>query len=267
MVKSSNTTGYGTTGPYAKRAGYDLIAGAEGGLLHITGYPDSPVRPGLGLVDMCTGLYTHGAILAALQARHATGKGTKIDSSLFETQISLMSNVAMTWLNTGVEAQRWGNAHPSIVPYDSFETADSRIVLGAVNDAQFAKLCKLLGCEKLLKDERFTKNEDRVAHRDDLMPVLKDIFRQKSTQEWMDMLEGSGMPYGPINTVQGAFEHDQVKARNMVNSVEDQDAAEGQVKVVGMPVKFGGGNRKMKRAPKLGEHTKDIIDGLNVDVK
>lgn len=211
---------------------------------------------------MCTGLYTHGAILAALQSRHTTGKGCKIDTSLFETQISLMSNVATTWLNMGVEAQRWGNGHPSIVPYDAFQTSDSWLVLGAVNDAQFKKLCKLLKCEELLEDERYKKNEDRVAHRDELMPVIQRIFKEKSNKQWMAILEGSGMPYGPINTVQGAFEHPQIDAREMVGEVGDEDAVDGSVKMPGMPVKFGGYAQQIRRAPKLGEHTEEVLAEL-----
>lgn len=229
----SDFTGYGKTGPYAQRAGYDLIAGAEAGLLHITGeIHGRPLKPGLGLTDMCTGLYTHGAILAALRSRDVTGNGQSIDTSLFETQISLMSNVAMSWLNLGQEAQRWGNGHPTIAPYDSFETKDSHIVVGAVNDRQYKKLCILLDCAELAEAEEYATNPDRVLHREELTRQLQTRFKTRTTDEWCAAFEGSGMPYGPINTVEKAFQHPQVEARDAVARVEDERAVAGYIKAL-----------------------------------
>ncbi|KAJ5739072.1 hypothetical protein N7533_011856 [Penicillium manginii] len=230
----ASVSGYGASGPYAHRAGYDAIAAAEAGLLHITGEKDGPpTRPGLGLTDMSTGLYLHGAILAALFARQKNGKGQKIDASLYESQVSLLSNVAMSWLNGGVEAQRWGTEHPSIVPYQAFQTKNSYIVLGATNDRQYQVLCQLIDRHDLAEDPRFTSNDARVENRDELMKILKAIIRQRSTDQWLEVLEGSGMPYGPINTVEKVFSHPQTDAREMVHNIPYSAASSGQIKVLG----------------------------------
>ncbi|CEJ94332.1 hypothetical protein VHEMI09870 [[Torrubiella] hemipterigena] len=260
-IVHASISGYGQTGPYAKRAGYDLIAGAEAGLLHITGETDGrPLKPGLGLTDMCTGLYTHGAILAALRSRDVLGKGQAIDTSLFETQISLMSNVAMSWLNLGQESQRWGNGHPTIAPYDSFETKDSHIVVGAVNDRQYKKLCMLLGCDELADTDQYATNPDRVLHRDSLMNELQTIFRTKTTEEWCAVFEGSGMPYGPINTIEKAFEHPQVGARTAVTTIEDSRVVTGYLKVLNPAVAFSGDDVGIRTAaPSLGQHTDQVL--------
>lgn len=231
--------GYGANGPYAHRAGYDAIAAAEAGLLHITGEKDGPpTRPGLGLTDMSTGLFLHGAIIAALLSRQKNGKGQKIDASLFESQVSLLSNVAMSWLNGGVEAQRWGTEHPSIVPYQAFQTKDSYIVLGATNSHQFQVLCRLINRQDLANDPRFANNDARVENRARLMEVLNATIMRKSTEEWLQILEGSGMPYGPINTVKKVFSHPQTEARDMVHSIPYQAASSGNIKVLGSSMLF-----------------------------
>ncbi|PHH59260.1 hypothetical protein CDD81_3517 [Ophiocordyceps australis] len=265
-VIHASISGYGSTGPYAKRAGYDVIAAAEGGLLHITGEPNGrPMKPGVGLTDMCTGLFMHGAILAALHARHVTGRGQRIDTSLFESQISLLANVAMSWLNGGQEARRWGTAHPSIVPYDCFRTADSHLVAGAVNNRQFAKLCRIIGHQDLATDERFATNDARVKNRAELSAILDRLFSQKSTDEWMVAFDGSGMPYGPINSMERVFSHPQTLARNMVESVPDDAAVHGLVKVLGIPVKFSDTKPSIRsRPPRLGEHTDLVLGELGI---
>ncbi len=191
------------------------------------------MKPGVGLTDMCTGLYMHGAILAALRSREVTGKGQQVDTSLFETQVSLLANVAMSWLNCGQEARRWGTGHPSIVPYDCFRTADSWFVVGAVNDRQFRKLCGLLGRADLGEDERYLTNDARVRNRHELNRLLDELFAEKSTSEWLAAFEGSGMPYGPINTMEKVFEHPQTLARDMVETVSDESTVSGEVKVLG----------------------------------
>ena len=211
-----------------------MIAGAEAGLLHLTGERNGPpVRPGLGLTDMCTGLYTHGAIIAALYTRQRTGRGQKIDASLFETQISLLTNVAMSWLNLGREAERWGTQHPSVVPYDAFKTKDLYFVCGATNDKQFAILCKQLGQASLAQDRRFETNEDRVRNREELTPILNELFAAKTTDEWIKIFEGSGMPYAPINTMEKVFAHSQTKARSMVENVAFDAAESGNLFLLG----------------------------------
>ena len=262
----ASVTGYGPTGPFAHRAGYDMIAGAEAGLLHITGERGGPpVRPGLGLTDMSTGLYMHGAIMAALQARHRTGRGQKLDGSLFETQVSLLINVALSWLNLGQEAERWGTAHPSVVPYDAWRTKDSYLVIGATNDKQFKILCEKLGLPSLAEDRRFVTNEIRVKNRDALKTILLDLFAAKTTDEWVEVFEGSGMPYGPINSMERVFDHRQTEARNMVEKVSFDAAKAGAISLLGPPVKFSDTAATIRQRPALlGEHTEDVFREIGI---
>lgn len=182
---------------------------------------------------MSTGLFLHGAVLAALFARQKTGKGQKIDASLFESQVALLSNVAMSWLNAGEIAHRWGTAHPSIVPYQAFKTKDSYLVLGATNNRQFQLLCKLINRLDLAEDPCFADNNARVKNRKRMGEILDKILMSKSTDEWMTTLEGSGMPYGPINSIDRVFSHPQTAARNMVHSVPYEPAVCGELKVLG----------------------------------
>lgn len=257
----ASISGYGAEGPYSKRAGYDIIAAAEAGLLHITGERNGPpTKPGVALTDISTGLYTHGAILAALQARHRTGRGQKIESSLFETQLSLLTSVATVWLNMKKEATRFGTEHPSIVPYAAFKTRDSWIVCGAVNNRQFKNLVGLLGCGVVGEDERFGTNDKRIENRNALKGILDECFATKTTEEWLNALEGSGMPYGPINDMEHSFKHPQVEARNMVKEVAFEALVGGKLKTVGVPVKFGETKASIRtRPPLLGEHTEEIL--------
>ncbi|KAL4804650.1 CoA-transferase family III domain-containing protein [Aspergillus unguis] len=257
----ASISGYGATGPYSKRAGYDVIAAAEGGLLHITGEPNGPpIKPGVGLMDMATGLYLHGAICAALVGRSRTGEGQKIDASLFETTLSLLNNVGMSWLNLAREGQRWGTAHASIVPYDSFKTRDSALVLGAVNNRQFRALCQRLGDESIADNPKFVDNDARVRNRDQLKEVLDRLFAQKTSQEWMQVFEGSGLPHGPVNNIEQAFSHPQVADRGMVQTIEHSAAAGGTIQVMGMPVKLNNSqNGHSTPPPGLGEHTEEIL--------
>jgi succinate--hydroxymethylglutarate CoA-transferase len=266
MLIHASISGYGPTGPMAKRAGYDMIAGAEAGLLHLTGERGGPpVRPGLGIVDISTGLYSHGAILAALLARQRTGCGQKIDASLFETQIALLINVGHTWLNMGIEAERWGTQHPSVVPYDAFKTKDLYFVTGATNDKQFAIFTKQLGKPELASDERFKTNDDRVKNRNELYPILKPLFLQKTTAELMDLFEGTGMPYGPINTMEKVFNHPQTEARDMVHEMEFAASTKGRIRVLGPPVKFSDTKATIRtRAPLHSEHTEEVLGELGI---
>ncbi|KAJ5923827.1 hypothetical protein N7466_008014 [Penicillium verhagenii] len=260
----ASISGYGSSGPYAHRAGYDAIAAAEAGLLHITGEKDGPpTRPGLGLTDMSTGLFLHGAILAALVSRQRTGKGQKIDGSLFESQVALLSNVAMSWLNTGEIAERWGTAHPSIVPYQAFKTQDSYLVLGATNNRQFRSLCQLIDRLDLVYDPRFSQNDARVENRKELGGILEDIILKKSTKEWISKLEGSGLPYGPINSIDRVFSHPQTAARHMVHTLPYEPAVSGQLKVLGSAIKFDEDSYRIRlKPPRLGEHTEKTLQEL-----
>lgn len=264
-----------------------MIGAAEGGLLHVTGEGDGPpTKPGVGIIDMCTGLYLHGAIASALLAREKTGLGQKIDTSLFETTISTLANVGMAWLNLGKEAQRWGTGHPTIVPYEAFTTKDAHIVVGAVNDRQFNVLCERLGNTKLAQDPRFRDNNSRIENRKELKCILDKELASESTSFWEERFEGSGLPYGPINNMEKVFSHPQAIARNMIETVEQGAALSGKIQVLGkfftilftlfeaftetvvqtgMPVKFSESKGSIRRGPPgLGEHTDDILQELGV---
>jgi succinate--hydroxymethylglutarate CoA-transferase len=234
-VSADFNSGYGASGPYSHRAGYDAIAAAEAGMLYITGERNGPpTRPGLGLTDMSTGLYLHGAILAALYARRDTGRGQKIDTSLFESQVSLLSNVAMSWLNGGEDAKRWGTEHPSIVPYQAFKTKDGHLVLGATNNRQFQTLCRLVKLSELATDPRFVDNSSRVQNRAELKEILEPIIRRKPTKVWLSDLNGSGLPYGPVNTIEEVFSHPQTAARDMVHSLPHEASESGEIRLLGL---------------------------------
>lgn len=202
--------------------------------MHLTGTRDGPpVRPGLGLTDISTGLFTHGAILAALLARGRTGLGQKIDASLFETQIALLTNVALTWLNLGQEAQRWGAQHPSVVPYDAFKTKDLYFVAGASNDRQFSSMCQVLGVPELAKDERFLTNKDRVNNRQKLYSVINEKFLERTTDEWIKAFEGKGVAFAPINTMERVFSHPQTEATAMIQKMPFEASSSGNVNLLG----------------------------------
>ena len=197
-------TGFGTVGPYSKRPGYDVIAASIGGLLHITGPTDGePCKVGVAVVDLATGLYAHGAIMAALLQRTRTGRGQKIDCNLLSTQVSCLINVASNYLNAGVETKRRGTAHESIVPYQAFKTSDGEYVtVGAGSDKQFEGLCHKLGLKELTTDERFINNKLRVKNRETLLKILYEQFEKKSLSEWLKLFDGSTFPYGPINSIE-----------------------------------------------------------------
>lgn len=266
-----------------------MIAGAEAGLLHLTGERGGgPVRPGLGLTDLSTGLFMHGAIVSALYARERTGRGQKIDGSLFETQVALLTNVGLSWLNMRVEAERWGTQHPSVVPYDAFKTKDLYFVCGATNDKQFATLVKLLGKPELAEDARFLTNPRRVDNREELFGILNEIFASKTTDEWLLQFEGSGMPYSPVNTMQRVFEHPQTEARDMVMEIPFEPATAGKISLIGMlawaisslssvhmhvtdnspgpAIKFSDTKASIRtKPPTHGEHTDEVLAELGLD--
>lgn len=260
-------SGYGRTGPYRTRGGYDPIAAAEAGLLHVTGEKNGPpVRAGIGLVDMSTGLFLHGAILSALLARARNGTGQRVDASLFETQLSLLTNVGLAWLNLGIEAERWGCQHPSIAPYDAFKTKDRHLMCGATNDAQYAALCRLLGVEHLATDPRFLTNPKRVQHRDELAALLGPVFASKPIDEWIALFEPSGLPFGPINNMEATFAHPQTAARDMIIEVPLEAATAGSIKVIGPAVKFGDSKVGLRTGPpRLGQHTVEILEEMGMD--
>ncbi|XP_053677467.1 succinate--hydroxymethylglutarate CoA-transferase [Anopheles nili] len=255
-------TGFGSEGPYRSKPGYDVIAASMGGLLHITGSENGPpAKVGIAITDIATGLYAHGAILAALLQRHRTGRGQKIDVNLFSTQVACLINVASNYLNAGKEAKRWGTAHESIVPYEAFETQTGFITLGCGSDAQFASLCNLLGMKELAQDERFLCNQKRVSHRQELIAIIADVMKRKSSKEWMDIFKVASFPVGPINSMKEVFEDHHVQAIGLVKTLPHPLA--GKVKLVGPPVVYGEArNEIMSIPPQLGQHTNEVLSGL-----
>lgn len=252
-------TGYGQDGPYAGKAGYDFVAQGEAGIMSITGEANGePMKVGVAIVDITTGLFSSNAILAALHARHATGQGQHIDSTLFTSAVAWLANVGSSYLTTGELPQRLGNAHPSIVPYQTFPTKDLWIIIGAGNDRQFASLCRILGREDLIEDPRFKDNPSRVKHRDELIPILESVLLTRTADEWLEEIGAAGIPCGPINTLDRVFDHPQAKHRNMVVEIEHPTA--GTVKLAGIPFQMSGTPPAILRHPPLlGEHTEEVL--------
>lgn len=273
----ASVSGYGADGPSRARAGYDAIALAEAGLLHITGEGHGPPsKPGVAIADLCTGLYSHGAILAALAQRERTGLGTKIEGSLFESSLSLLINVGLASLNLdrhkGAQGRRRGKrlglGHPNLVPYGGFESQDGRMVyVAANNNRQWQGFCRILGVDGLGQDARFNTNDGRVEHRAEIDSILQKRFRQKTKHEWMQAFDGSGLPYGAINDVVEAVEHPQSHARNMVIEIEDFEAArDGVLRLLGSAIKFQDADMRVRiNPPLLGQHTSEVLSTLGYD--
>lgn len=270
----AGVSGYGTSGPNRARSGYDGIALGESGMLHITGEPDGrPTKPGVAILDMCTGLYTHGAILAALAQRERTGLGTKIEGSLFETGLNLLINVGVNALNLDTQngpesrrrGERWGMEHPSLVPYGAFATRDKKYIFVAGNNLrQWNMLCDKIQLKDLSEDHRFQTNDGRLKHREEINDVIGKRIAERTKAEWMDLLEGSGLPYGAINDVVEAVEHPQASAREMVMDVKGVEAAkDGMLKLIAPAIKFEGANMGVRlNPPMLGEHTDQVLGEL-----
>eukprot|EP00164_Ancoracysta_twista_P003474 GFYU01004635.1.p1 GENE.GFYU01004635.1~~GFYU01004635.1.p1 ORF type:complete len:461 (+),score=81.43 GFYU01004635.1:71-1453(+) len=252
-------SGFGPDGPYANKPGYDVIASGMGGLMGITGEKDGgPVKVGVAITDITTGLLTHGAIMAALLARGKTGRGQKIDASLLEAQVAALVNIGHNYLLAGQEGFRTGTAHASIVPYQAFETSDGHVIVGAGNDAQFVGMCKAMGVPELSSNDKFKTNPDRVANQDELLGILKTMFKAQPTATWLDRLEGHGFPFGPINTMEQVFSDPQVLHRQMVQTIQHPTA--GNLKLIGMPVKYSDTSPTLRLPPPLlGQHTREVL--------
>jgi succinate--hydroxymethylglutarate CoA-transferase len=217
---------------------------------------------------MSTGLYMHGAILAALHGRNQTGLGQKLDASLFETQISLLINIGSAWLNMGMEGQRFGAAHPSIVPYNTFKTKDGYLACGANNEKQWKSLCQRLKRMDLYEDERFKTNPLRVQNREFLDKIMNDTLMEKTNDEWLTVLEGSGLACGPVNSIEKAFAHPQTVARGMVQDWDTEHTVSGKIKLIGSAVKFSETPSRVRRGPPLlGEHTDEVLHELGIDAR
>jgi crotonobetainyl-CoA:carnitine CoA-transferase CaiB-like acyl-CoA transferase len=259
-----SVTGFGQTGPFREKPGYDFMAQGMAGLMSVTGIPDGepgggPMRVGVPVIDIFTGMYATIGINAALANRAVTGLGQHVDVALLDSCIALLANQGMTYLSTGESPQRLGNTHPSIVPYQVFPTSDGSVILACGNDNLFAKFVATAGREDLSQDERFAKNANRVKHRATLVPVLEAIFKQRSTEDWVNALETAGVPCGPINTVAQAFANPQVQSRGM--QIQLPHPLAGQVPLMGSPMKFSGTPIEHKLAPPvLGQHAEEILE-------
>ena len=254
-------TGYGQTGPYAARPGYDLMAQGAGGIMSVTGEADGPpVKVGVAVNDVMSGLYAAVAILSALRHRDRTGMGQHIDIALLDVQVGWLYNVGLNYLLSGQVPQRWGTAHPNTVPYQVFPTKDGHVIIGANNDQQFLRLCEFAGAPELAKDARFVTNADRLKHRVELLDIFSDLTRRHSTQYWVDGLDVVGLPCGPVNTIDRVFADPQVLHREMRVSMAHPA---GDVPLIGSPLKLSATPVSYRRPPPtLGEHTDEVLRDL-----
>jgi crotonobetainyl-CoA:carnitine CoA-transferase CaiB-like acyl-CoA transferase len=261
-------TGFGQDGPYAKRAGYDAAIQAMGGLMSLTGERDDrpgggPQKVGVAVADLMAGMYAASAILAALRHRDRTGQGQHLDVALLDTQVAWLANQASNYLVGGVVPKREGTAHPNIVPYQAFASADGHLMLAVGNDAQFARFARLAGHPEWSEDPRFVSNPARVAHRDTLVPLVADVIAARTTAEWLDALAAAGVPAAPINDLAQVFADPQVVARGL--RVEAPHANGGQVAMVRQPVRFSATPSPPPTAPPaLGQHSAEVLAEIGV---
>jgi len=255
-------TGYGYTGPYADRPGYDFMVQAMGGFMSVTGPEDGePVRAGIAIADLATGMFAVSAILAALYGRERTGKGQRIDMSLIDSQVALMSYVASNYLVSGELPGRYGTGHPNIVPYQSFRAKDQFFAFAAGNDRQWNKFCQAVGRQDWLNDERFATNATRVQNRKLVVSALKDLFATRTAAEWMELCEQIGIPSAPINDMAQVFADPQVQEREMVLKVPHP--AGGSVPLVASPLKIPTAPVEVRYPPPLlGQHTDEILSSM-----
>jgi len=255
-------SGFGRTGPSAERGGYDVIVQAVGGLMSITGNPDGPpVKVGVAMTDICTALYAHGAILAALYARDRTGEGQRIDLSLLETQIAALINIASSYLNAGEVPGKWGTAHVNIVPYQAFKMQDGYMVIGAANDRLWVKLCEVIGLPEVGRNPKYAANAQRVEHREEIIHLLENRLITKTRREWEAILAPLGIPCGPINQMDEVFSDEHVRHLQLV--LESRHPQVGMIRMVRNPVTFSRTPVDLRQAPpKLGEHTEEVLRGI-----
>jgi formyl-CoA transferase len=264
-------TGFGQTGPYAHRAGYDYIIQGMGGLMSITGERDDlpgggPQKVGVAFADLMTGMYSSVAVLAALAHRTESGRGQHIDMALLDVQVGALANMNLNYLTSGEAPRRAGNAHQNLVPYQVFECADGHVIIAAGNDGQFAKLCAAGGRPELAQDPRFEGVPNRIRHRDILVPLLADMLRTRTRAQWIACLEEVGVPCGPINSIADAFADPQVVARGLRFDLPHPLA--GSVPMVGNPIRFSGTPIEYGAPPPtLGQHTDQVLRGLNYDAE
>jgi crotonobetainyl-CoA:carnitine CoA-transferase CaiB-like acyl-CoA transferase len=261
-----SVTGFGQTGPYRERPGFDFMIQGMGGMMSVTGEPDGapgggPQRAGVPVADIITGMYASIAICAALAHRAETGIGQHLDLALLDSQIALLAYQNTNYFATGQPPRRIGNLHPNIVPYQPFRTADGEVIVACGNDNLYRKLCHAAGCGGLADDPRFATNGKRVENRAELTRLLQEVFLNRSTSEWVQVLEAAGVPNGPINNVAQVYEEPQVKARGI--RVELEHPVAGSLPTVASPMRFSGTPLEYRRAPPLlGEHTEEVLKAL-----
>lgn len=262
-------TGFGQTGPYRDRAGYDYAIQGIGGLMSVTGERDDlpgggPQKVGVAVADLFTGLYATVSILAALRHRDATGQGQAIDMALLDTQVAMLANLGANYLVTGHSPGRMGNAHANIVPYQVFEVADGHLILAVGNDGQFAKFCEVAGCTELSADPRFATNAARVRHREVLIPLLEPVLRSRPRQSWLQALEAAKVPCGPINALHEVFDDPQVRSRGM--TVPMPHPLTDALRLVASPIRLSDTPVQYRRGPPLlGEHTDEVLQEFGLD--
>lgn len=252
-------TGFGQNGPFAHKAGYDAMIQGEGGLMSLTGQTDGePMKVGVAVVDVMTGLYSANAILAALMARTHTEQGQHIDIALLDVQVATLANQAMNYLATDENPTRLGNGHPNIVPYQTFATNDGSLILAIGNDQQFNKFCQAANCPELASNILFQTNQARVENRTQLIPILASIIANNNTHYWVNTLEAIAVPCGPVNTLEQVFHHPQIQHRKMVKQVPDKNGK--LIKTVASPINFSDTPLQYKHAaPNIGEHSYRVL--------
>ncbi|OTG73817.1 CoA transferase [Acinetobacter sp. ANC 4169] len=256
-------TGFGQDGPRAEEPGYDFIIQGMSGLMSITGEKDGEPgagaqKVGVAVVDIQTGLYSTIAIQAALLARLHTGRGQYIDMSLLDVQVATLANQGMNYLSTGISPKRMGNSHPNIVPYQTFKAKDKEFIIACGNDKQFKDLCIAIGLPELLEDAKFQRNQDRVKHRDELIPLLSEYFLSKNARDWVEAIHAMKVPVGVINSVEDALAEPQIQHRQMVVNIPHQ--LNDNFKVIASPIKLSDTPVEYRHAPpQLGEHTQKIL--------
>jgi crotonobetainyl-CoA:carnitine CoA-transferase CaiB-like acyl-CoA transferase len=267
-----SVTGFGHDGPYAERAGYDLMIQAMTGMMSITGRPDGepgggPLRVGVALTDLFTGVYASTAILAALQVRDRTGEGQHIDMALLDVGMAILANQASAFLNTGKAPQRQGNTHPSLAPYQDFPTQGGSMLLAIGNNGQFARFCEAAGHPEWAADARFASNTLRVKHRGVLIPMMEELTRTRTTADWVTLLEDKAVPCGPINDIAQAFDDAQVKSRGLAVTLP-RDAGDGIESITGVasPLRLTATPPVLRHAPPaLGQHTREVLAEFGID--
>jgi crotonobetainyl-CoA:carnitine CoA-transferase CaiB-like acyl-CoA transferase len=260
-------TGFGQTGPYARRAGYDFMIQGMGGIMDLTGAEEGePMKIGVAFADIFTGLYAVIGIQAALKVREATGRGQLVDMALLDCLVGVLANQASNFLVSGKAPKRLGNAHPNIVPYQVFPTADSHIIIATGNDRQWADVCDILGCNELAGDPRFKTNADRVRHRDTLMPLLFARSARQAKAELLTALEKRNVPAGPINSLAEVFDDPQIVARGVRVELSAKDAAAGTVPGVRSPIVLSETPTVHRHAgPRLAEHTREVLRSIGLN--